>query len=702
MKKTLCLLLVSVLLLVSLLPAAAAGDATPPENAAALSEDPTTSEPPGTDPAAPADDPTEPPTEPVTEPAGEPVTQPEEPSTEPTEEKPEEPSTEPPAPLLALRLNEESVICGVGETLTLFVTDKTGARVPVSFTTDAPALLTQTAVGVFLATAPGFATVTATAADGRELFCFVTIWNAPHEITLGDEEVTLGVGDTYEVEAFLPVGTYSGSLQYVSGDESVLFPLGENRFYAISGGSTTITVFAQNGVSESVSVTVLPLPDEVTLSDDALTLGVGETYKLSFALPEGTFSRSVSFQSNGAAVTVSKTGKLIAIQKGVAIVTVTAQGGAAASCTVTVKKAPKSIKIPALLKLNPGDTYTFTPKLASSAGAHKLTIRSDNKKVFKQTDDMTFTAKKTGSATVTVTAYNGVSATCDVQVCKLPKKLRFASSRYQRPMGTCYAPKIILPENTYCSSYSFTSSNPDVASVDETGTVWFRSVGEAVITAETPNGKSATCTVSVTNIPVPCVSQLPRYPTGCEAASCTALLQYYGYDITVDEMVATIPRENLVRRNGVLYGPDINKKFVGNPTGSYTSATPGYGAFSPCITKALQKAINARGGGHTAKRISGCSFKKLLKQVSKGRPAIVWATYQMMNPKTKNSWTIVESDGTTRQFSYPRGTHVFVLKGYSKNHVTLMDPYTKSNVTYSISTFEARWNLLGKQAIVLV
>ena len=34
-------------------------------------------------------------------------------------------------------------------------------------------------------------------------------------------------------------------------------------------------------------------------------------------------------------VTVSKTGKLTAIQKGVAIVTVTAQGGAAASCTVT-------------------------------------------------------------------------------------------------------------------------------------------------------------------------------------------------------------------------------------------------------------------------------------------------------------------------------------------------------------------------------
>ena len=38
-------------------------------------------------------------------------------------------------------------------------------------------------------------------------------------------------------------------------------------------------------------------------------------------------------------------------------------------------------------------------------------------------------------------------------------------------------------------------------------------------------------------IKVPYINQSKRYPTGCESVSSVMLLQYLGYDITVDEWI---------------------------------------------------------------------------------------------------------------------------------------------------------------------
>lgn len=72
----------------------------------------------------------------------------------------------------------------------------------------------------------------------------------------------------------------------------------------------------------------------------------------------------------------------------------------------------------------------------------------------------------------------------------------------------------------------------------------------------------------------------------------------------------------------------------------------------------------------------------------------------MNKPQSVNSWYIPQANGTARYFEYPRGTHVMVLTGWSDDYVWITDPIL-GRVYYSISTFKARWNLLGKQAIVL-
>ena len=259
----------------------------------------------------------------------------------------------------------------------------------------------------------------------------------------------------------------------------------------------------------------------------------------------------------------------------------------------------------------------------------------------------------------------------------------------------------VTPADAFSKTFSWKSSDSSVASVDENGTVHAKSMGSAKIICTTVDGsnKSASYTITVNMMNVPYVNQLNKYPTGCEAASCTMLLKYYGFNITLDQMVEIIPRENLVYKNGKWYGPDINEKFVGDPRGSYDSATKGYGAFSPVITKALQKAVDQRGGGYTAKNLKGCTFETLLNTVSEGKPAVVWATYNMNNPTTVNAWYI---NTTGKYFSYPKGTHVMVLCGYDKDNVYVMDPYNYTTPKkFTKASFKSHWELLEKQAVIL-
>ena len=70
-------------------------------------------------------------------------------------------------------------------------------------------------------------------------------------------------------------------------------------------------------------------------------------------------------------------------------------------------------------------------------------------------------------------------------------------------------------------------------------------------------------------------------------------------------------------------------------------------------------------------------------------------------PSTVNSWYIDRGNGQYEYFEYPRGTHVTVLCGYDGSKVYMMDPYDNACLSFSSSTFKARWDLLGNQGVIL-
>ena len=346
------------------------------------------------------------------------------------------------------------------------------------------------------------------------------------------------------------------------------------------------------------------------------------------------------------------------------------------------------------------EALDFNPRIADNTEIEWLSSDTDVAIVDKNGSVKTL---KSGKVTLTAKSVDNpdLSKSVIITSAELISSVKAEKTSVTLSQGTIYTQKLTFSPANVIKTMKWASSDKSIATVDANGVIQGRKIGTATITGTTTDGtkKTVSCKVTVNAMNIPYVSQLPKYPTGCEAASCCMLLKYYGFSINIDQMVNIIPRKNLYKKNGKTYGPDINEMFVGDPRYTYTSSTPGYGVFSPAVTKALQKAIDERGGGYKAVKISGCSFDELLEYISDGSPAIVWATYKMQQPTKVNSWYI-ESSG--KYFEYPRGTHVMILSGYSSSTVTTVDPYDNGVLVFDKNTFEDRWELLGKQAIVLV
>lgn len=185
-------------------------------------------------------------------------------------------------------------------------------------------------------------------------------------------------------------------------------------------------------------------------------------------------------------------------------------------------------------------------------------------------------------------------------------------------------------------------------------------------------------------IQAPFISQLGKYPTGCESVTTVMALNHIGIDISVDKFI-----DSYLTKTGVPFDPNIS--FGGNPR--YTS---GYGCYAPVIKKALDKALS--GQKYTAKQLYGVSLKNLCSNyIDKGIPVILWATMYMNTPYISSTWTY---NGKTINWIAPK--HCLLLVGYDSSHYIFNDPLTYQPQTYySKSSVEVAYKGLNYQAIVL-
>ncbi len=194
---------------------------------------------------------------------------------------------------------------------------------------------------------------------------------------------------------------------------------------------------------------------------------------------------------------------------------------------------------------------------------------------------------------------------------------------------------------------------------------------------------------------VPHIPQSEQYPTGCESVAAVALLQYYGVEITVEELIdqyLPIADYPYCGEDGVMYGDSPWDAFIGDPY-----STSGYGCYSNAIVKALKAVVPSQ---YTIYSVTGASMEMLCENyVAQGHPVMIWATIAMQEPYAGRSWQLPNGE----QFQFICPEHALLLIGYDGESYYFSDSLSSEEITaYPKADCEIAYEALYSQAIVML
>ena len=342
---------------------------------------------------------------------------------------------------------------------------------------------------------------------------FVERAAAPAEVRLSRSSLALSVGEAYTLTStVLPNDAKNKTCKWYTSRSSVAAVSSTGRVTASAVGTAVITAKTVNGKKATCKVTVSPAPTGVKISPTALTLGKGESYTLKgTVLPNDAKDKTCKwYTSRSSVAAVSSTGRVTASAVGTAVITAKTVNGKKATCKVTVKTTPTSVKTsPTALTLGKGESYTIKENTNSGSYAHAANLK------WTSTNTRVVTVKKgsgnkaalkavgTGTASVRVTLYNGITATCKVTVKTMPTSVKTSPTALTLGKGESYT----IKENTNSGSYAhaanlkWTSSNTRVVTVKKgsgnKAVLKAVSEGTANVKLTLYNGKTAICKVSV-------------------------------------------------------------------------------------------------------------------------------------------------------------------------------------------------------------
>ena len=327
-----------------------------------------------------------------------------------------------------------------------------------------------------------------------------TVFVAAEGVSISKSAITIGKGETYSlVSEVLPLDATSKNLLWMTSDSSVAAVDRNGKVTAKGVGTAVISAVTHNGKKAVCCVTVNEAPSEVKLNIHSLEMGVGETYRFYATVPANTTACVRSYSSSDESiVSFDKNGVMTAKKAGTATISVKIYNGQTDTCQITVKNAPSSVSITTKsLTLNPNDKYTLHAAVPENTASRVRIYSSDNSNIVECDTKGNLTAKKEGTANITVTTCNGQTDTCKVTVKKAPDSITLKQTSVELDIDDTSRVIYSLPSNSYTSKITFASSDKNVAEVDIKGIITAKNPGTADITVKTANGKSAVMKVTV-------------------------------------------------------------------------------------------------------------------------------------------------------------------------------------------------------------
>ena len=158
-------------------------------------------------------------------------------------------------------------------------------------------------------------------------------------VKLSARSVTLGEKETFKLSATVKPSGKANSLRYYSSNtKAATVDSKTGKITAKKAGTATIKAKIDSKTLATCKVTVKKAPNKITLNKSQVTLEKGKTCQLKATLPTGTYTSKLTWTSSDVKVAkVNSKGKVTAVGKGTATITVKTVGGVKSTCKVTVK-----------------------------------------------------------------------------------------------------------------------------------------------------------------------------------------------------------------------------------------------------------------------------------------------------------------------------------------------------------------------------
>lgn len=247
----------------------------------------------------------------------------------------------------------------------------------------------------------------------------------------------------------------------------------------------------------------------ITLSVSSKTLYVGDpSLDISATLtPANATDKSLEWSSSDPEVASIAPGAALRavikpLKPGKTTITATTKdGGFTASCEVTVKRHVSGVSLnKASLTLYVGETESLAATVAPEDASDKTVAWSSDNSAVASVSNGKVTANKPGTAVIKVVT-NDLSkeAACTVTVKRHAESVELSQKEIKLYLGENRSlTATVLPSDASDKNVTWSSSNPNVATVSTAGNVVSKSVGTTVITVKTADGgNQASCHVTV-------------------------------------------------------------------------------------------------------------------------------------------------------------------------------------------------------------
>lgn len=408
---------------------------------------------------------------------------------------------------ITLSESSHSLYAGQSFTLSSTITPSDASNKTVTWTSSNTAVATVSSTGVVKAVASGTAVITATTVNDKKATCSVTVNPAyPTAITVSPTTVSCYEGDEITLTANpTPATAQNKTVTWSSSNASIATVDANGKVKAVKYGSATITATTANGLKATSEIIVKPYyPTSVTIPYTKVNVRALEDLQISVSvLPEEAKDKTLIWTSSDEKIAKVKDAVITGVGVGVCTITASSPGGAKASCEVNVV-APYPVSVTldkneATLEIDQ-KMYLYATVNPDNAADYRITWSSTNENVVTVNSLGQIRGRGVGNADVIVETSNGKSATCHVTVTEKAVPVSGISISPLTLMlmegDSDILTAEVHPDNATDKSVVWSSSAPNVVSVDNEGHVKALAPGVASVKA-TAGYFSASCYITV-------------------------------------------------------------------------------------------------------------------------------------------------------------------------------------------------------------